>query len=104
MGVRKAQEAPIATAIRKGSTEASMPRARLIATGAASTAAAALLTTLEISITATISSARVAAAGNDCPSSSRASAISCEPPVVSSAWPTGSIAATSTITGMSMLS
>ena len=34
MGVRKAQEAPIATAIRKGSTEASMPRARLIATGA----------------------------------------------------------------------
>ncbi len=104
MGVRKAQDAPIATAIRNGSTDASMPRARLIATGAARTAAAALLTTLEISITATISSASVAAGGSEWSTDSRASAISCEPPLVSSAWPTGSMAATSTMTDISMLS
>jgi len=65
MGVRKAQEAPIATAISNGSADTSMPLATLIAIGAANIAAAALLIIFDSNIVATINMMMVAAGGVD---------------------------------------
>ncbi len=103
MGVRKAQEAPIATAISNGSAETSIPLATLIAIGAANIAAAALLMIFDSNIVATIKMIIVAAGGADSATFNKKLAINSEPPVVSKACPTGSIAASKTMTGKSRL-
>jgi hypothetical protein len=103
MGVRKAAEAATATAIRNGSGLTSSVSAMVIATGAATIAVAVLLSMSDSVIVTTISTVRIAQAGQ--PSvRSRPSAISAVPPEVSSAAPSGIIEPRSTTTGHSIRS
>ncbi len=104
MGVRKAQEAPTATAMRKGSGLTPMRAAMPAATGAATTAVAALFMTSERVIVSTSKSASSTTGETSPPRARSASAMSAVPPVSSSALPTGIMAPKSTITDQSTLS
>ena len=82
----------MATAMRKGSTDAPTAPATPIPTGAMRMTAVALLTQSESSMVMTRMTATIAQAGRDSPMSVTAAAIRIAPPVVSRASPTGIIA------------
>ena len=104
MGVRKAQEAATATAIRNGSADTPSRSDNVIAIGAMTTAVAALFMMSDsVMVTTMISTSTRTGPAPDA-SARMASAISAVAPVVCSAWPTGMSAPNSTMTGQSTLS
>ncbi len=101
IGVRKAQEAPTATAIRKLSGLTARRSAMPTEIGAMTTAVAALFM-MSDSVMVTIStSVSSSAAGKPAAMSTSPLAISAVAPLASSAPPTGIIAPSSTMTGQS---
>ena len=102
IGVRKAQLAATATVIRKGSGLTPRLSAILTATGAAMTAVATLFMMSESVIVTTISTVRMAQAGQPAVWATMVSAISLVPPEFSRAMPSGINEASNTMTGHSI--
>src|SRR5210317_484181 len=101
MGVRNAQDAATATAIRNESGLASRRVAISTAIGAAISAVATLFNTSERVMVTSISMVRTATVGRPVVHSTMALATSVVPPLVSSAVPIGIMEPSSTITGHS---